>query len=399
MASFSAELHVNGYVIPLTRCRFDTFQGVGQRGRPNTKAYRGPVELWGVVPAHQFLEAWAASPHQTYAADVLFKDIAHGGATLETLHLPAAYCVHYEELFRAGDVGDGAYTFHARLTDPQGWTLTKGGPANAAAVRPAAGAHGSPLVAAATLVAPAAAEAAKVSFAEHLAEAVVKTLDIGLSRTVLLANFLLMPHPLNATERQFPLPDKDALRLAGLASRHAAGETLTADEETEYIALLAKVKGVRIKSLADLNVAGSYKGEPVGLPGFHYEDVSYTKRDPAAVAALRRKFNPVREAYVKKISSAPATVAALRAAGLSDDALATMQKGEVPKGYQVHHQLPLDDSGDNSFGNLLLIEQTPYHSVITTHQLRVTGKLKSGDSAVVPWPFYRGGVVYPPRKP
>jgi hypothetical protein len=82
-----------------------------------------------------------------------------GGGALETLHLPAAYCVTYAEVFQQGDPTSGAYVCHLTLIDPAGWTIQAGGPPVAFAA-PAPGEHGTPqamvaLANAATTAAPA----------------------------------------------------------------------------------------------------------------------------------------------------------------------------------------------------------------------------------------------------
>ena len=143
MASFSAELHVAGYVIPLLWCAYEVRQDTDARGRVSAKARRGLVSCRADVPPHQVLELWAAAPAKQLAATVLFRE-ADGGTLLESLHLPAAYCVRYHEFFEAGAVGLGAYTCAFELADPQGWSWQPGAPANPAAVQPAPGTHGTP---------------------------------------------------------------------------------------------------------------------------------------------------------------------------------------------------------------------------------------------------------------
>ena len=146
MASFSADLHVAGHVIPLLWCAYEVRQDTDTRGRVSAKARRGPVCCRADVPPHQLLEAWAADHAKQLAATVLFRE-ADGGTLLESLHLPAAYCVRYAEAFEAGDVGLGAYTCAFELADPQGWSWQPGAPANPAAMQPAPREHGTPPVA------------------------------------------------------------------------------------------------------------------------------------------------------------------------------------------------------------------------------------------------------------
>jgi hypothetical protein len=142
MASFSAELHVAGYVFPVTHCRFDVTQATQLRGRVSAKVRSGPVQLVLDVPDGDVLLAWAADPHKRQATAVVFLD-ANGGRAVETLRLPAAYCVAYQEQFIRGDAAGGAYQCFLTLSDPTGWTIAPGGPAGAF-VAPAAREHGGP---------------------------------------------------------------------------------------------------------------------------------------------------------------------------------------------------------------------------------------------------------------
>ena len=142
MASFSAELHVSGESFPVTRCAFGVEQATHQRGRVSTKVRFGPVQLTLDVPDGETLFGWAADAQKRQPVQVFFRD-GNGGSVLETLTLAAAYCVSYHEQFRHGEVGSGAYECYLTLSDPDGWTLTAGGPASAL-VAPAARNHGVP---------------------------------------------------------------------------------------------------------------------------------------------------------------------------------------------------------------------------------------------------------------
>jgi len=142
MASFSAELHLAGHVFPVTHCHFDVTQATQLRGRVSAKVRYGPVQLVLDVPDGDVLPAWAADPHKQQATAVVFLD-ATGGQPLETLHLPSAYCVAYQEQFSSGDAVGGAYQCFLTLSDPSGWTIAPGGPTTAF-MAPAAREHGQP---------------------------------------------------------------------------------------------------------------------------------------------------------------------------------------------------------------------------------------------------------------
>ena len=163
MASFTAELHVGGYVIPLIRCTYGTHQEIDPRGRPITKVRRSNLDNEADVPHHQVLDHWAHEALLRQEAFIYVRD-ANTGRVLETLHLKAAYCTRYAEQFVSGDVGGGAYRCVFTLADPDGWVWQAGAPANAAATQPAAREHGAarPIVAA-TRVATGAANVIKLS--------------------------------------------------------------------------------------------------------------------------------------------------------------------------------------------------------------------------------------------
>ncbi len=60
-----------------------------------------------------------------------------------------------------------------------------------------------------------------------------------------------------------------------------------------------------------------------------------------------------------------------------------INNGRVPDGWQVHHKILLDDSGTNSFDNLVLIQNEPYHKVITNYQNSVARQINVGEAKTV----------------
>ena len=57
----------------------------------------------------------------------------------------------------------------------------------------------------------------------------------------------------------------------------------------------------------------------------------------------------------------------------------------MAKGYQLHHELPLDDSGTNDFSILVLMKNELYHKVITNYQNSIARTMKIVDSKEVLW--------------
>lgn len=161
MASLAAYLLVEGHQYPVTHCTFGVQQQTYQRGRVSAKVRYEPVHLTVDVPADDFLLAWAADAHKRVAANLVFLNAA-GGSALESVQLPAAYCVSYTESFQQGDAQGGAYQAVVTLVDPSGFTLQAGGPVTAFTT-PSPGTHGAPpLVTATTTVATTASESGKL---------------------------------------------------------------------------------------------------------------------------------------------------------------------------------------------------------------------------------------------
>ncbi len=142
------------------------------------------------------------------------------------------------------------------------------------------------------------------------------------------------------------------------------------------------------------NFVGEVRGQRVELPGVRTENFNYVKRDRVQYDRLRADFdNHGRADFLKRLGANKEKE--LRAAGLNDADIALIQQGKVPQGWQVHHKKPLDDGGDNTFDNLVLIKNDPYHQAITNAQKRLVGDLKPGEARTVDFPIPEGS-IYPP---
>ncbi|MBB3323861.1 HNH endonuclease [Atlantibacter sp. RC6] len=135
---------------------------------------------------------------------------------------------------------------------------------------------------------------------------------------------------------------------------------------------------------------GKLRGETKLLDGMEIKQINYIKRDPAEAAALRQEFNSsIRRSFLKDISGTPE---ATNKFNPSD--LLRMSEGSVPGGWSVHHKLSLDDSGTNTFDNLLLIQNEPFHKVLTNMQSSATRGMIAGESKIIPWAMPTGS-IYP----
>ena len=134
------------------------------------------------------------------------------------------------------------------------------------------------------------------------------------------------------------------------------------------------------------------RGEDVTLNDVKIQEISYVKRNSTELKTLRDEFNKTtRKAFLKDLGN---NVEYLKNAGFSETDILKIQNGRVPDGWQVHHKLPLDDSGTNSFDNLVLIQNEPYHKVITNYQNSIARQMKIGAVQAVQWPMPNGN-IYP----
>ena len=132
---------------------------------------------------------------------------------------------------------------------------------------------------------------------------------------------------------------------------------------------------------------GKYKGKPITLSDVEVQEINYIRRSRESLDELRKKFDSsVRRNYLKSIGSDPDKVAIMKAAGLSDVQIAKIAQGGVPKGYNVHHKIPIDDGGTNDFDNLVLIRNNPEHYTITNVQRDLTSHIPYGETVNIMFP-------------
>jgi hypothetical protein len=145
MASFYAELQVEGNSYRVVHCSYACHQATDARGRVQAKVRYAPLELVLDVPTDDGLLAWAHAPHKPLAGQVVFYDVARQTAH-ETIAFTAGECVQYAEEFASSATGDGAYVCQLTITAPS-FELRAGGPVAPAAAGLAAVASGVAVVA------------------------------------------------------------------------------------------------------------------------------------------------------------------------------------------------------------------------------------------------------------
>ncbi|WP_172513334.1 HNH endonuclease signature motif containing protein [Enterobacter roggenkampii] len=131
---------------------------------------------------------------------------------------------------------------------------------------------------------------------------------------------------------------------------------------------------------------GKTKNTKVFLQNVKVEQINYLRRPRDEYLSLRKEFdNTVRKNFMKSLSVEPGIDHYFNTSQIE-----LMAHGGVPDSWQVHHKLPLDDGGDNSFGNLILIQTKPYHNALTGAQKSVTKDLMPGQSIDTLWPMPNG---------
>ncbi|MGY5367880.1 HNH endonuclease signature motif containing protein [Enterobacter oligotrophicus] len=133
---------------------------------------------------------------------------------------------------------------------------------------------------------------------------------------------------------------------------------------------------------------GETKNSKVFLQDVKIEEINYLRRPRDEYLILRKEFdNSVRKKFLKSLSVEPGIDNYFNATQIE-----LMARGSVPETWQVHHKLPLDDGGDNSFENLILIQSKPYHNALTGVQKSVTKDLMPGESIDTLWPMPNGTI-------
>ncbi len=194
---------------------------------------------------------------------------------------------------------------------------------------------------------------------------------------LLLANFVRI------AEEYTPLLIRKAQLLEGYLQQSAGGTELN----TRKAHIYEEASTFR----------GVLNGEVVTLTNVCVRRIRYVKRFREELQRLRSEFNStVRKEFLIYLTNDPKNVAELKKAGLSDIDITRMRQGKAPDGWEVHHNLPLDDNGENTFENLVLIKADPHHRVITNAQLVCSRGMEEGESREVDWPYIEGS-IYPKR--
>ena len=130
------------------------------------------------------------------------------------------------------------------------------------------------------------------------------------------------------------------------------GETLKAPSEECYNCDQQKIPNSKLKGIV-------YK-----IPGMIEKKIKFIKRNIRETEKLRKEFSSVRKNWMKTYADHPDLIKA----GLTEKDFVRMRAGVNPKGYQLHHIIPLEDSGTNDNKNLVLMRLETEHKLMNNMQ-------------------------------
>ncbi|UOQ74814.1 type VI secretion system tube protein TssD [Hymenobacter cellulosilyticus] len=140
MASFHAELYINGQAYPVLWCALEFQQQIQERGRVSARVRQGPLLLQLDVPQDDdTLVSWAATLHKKLSGHIIFYDTSQRSPH-ESIHFEEAECVGYQESFDVLRGEGGSYACSLTITAPE-FVLgsgSAGGPAAVSSFLPAA---------------------------------------------------------------------------------------------------------------------------------------------------------------------------------------------------------------------------------------------------------------------
>ncbi|MHB8139682.1 MAG: HNH endonuclease signature motif containing protein [Vulcanimicrobiaceae bacterium] len=138
------------------------------------------------------------------------------------------------------------------------------------------------------------------------------------------------------------------------------------------------------------------RGVIVVYKQWRFKQMQYQKRVREEYEQLRKEFDRKHRAeFLKRIAQEERDF--LMAAGFGQADFKLMEHGRPPRGYQVHHKIPIDDGGDNSESNFLLIRNSPEHTALTSYQNMATMGMKEGEVRDLHFPVPEPRVfLYPP---
>ena len=100
----------------------------------------------------------------------------------------------------------------------------------------------------------------------------------------------------------------------------------------------------------------------MNFPGMDLMAVVYAPRSNPDLMAQQKQMNRLIRDFVRFLSYHYAND--LRSAGVSEEGLFYMKRGQQPENFTVHLKYPLDYGGSLTFDNLIFIQDYPFHHLI-----------------------------------
>lgn len=142
----------------------------------------------------------------------------------------------------------------------------------------------------------------------------------------------------------------------------------------------------------------TYKNKPLDFD--NARPATFFKRDDDSYNLIYNEFrSSKRKSWIMRVASDEASVAQLRAAGMTEPQIRTMRdQGTLPsEAWDVHHKQAIKLGGDNNDDNLMIFKDTDvaYHSALTTAQNRIRDEMPNvGDVVERSFPMFDGTVIF-----
>lgn len=105
MASFSAELSVDGKSFPILTTSYGLYQATDESGKPSSGVRTHLIQLQLMGSDDETLADWAVDPQKRLDGKITFARIDES-STFKELSFEQAYCVQYTERVAPADIAD-----------------------------------------------------------------------------------------------------------------------------------------------------------------------------------------------------------------------------------------------------------------------------------------------------
>ncbi|MDR7342241.1 hypothetical protein J2X14_000629 [Pantoea alhagi] len=214
-------------------------------------------------------------------------------------------------------------------------------------------------------------------------------IDSKMAGRLLAAGALYHQHPEMFAETARKLGDKAAQGFEQVLNEQTAGTLVAFSSLLMLGRASASGRPSAINPDEMKHYLGKVKGRTKLLHNIEAIELDYLRRDRAELATMRNQFKAIKRKFLKEAADHSDVRQRL---SIKDREI--MSRGKNPEGWDVHHKIPLDDTGTNDFSNLVLIRRHDEHKILTNAQATVINNMQPGESRKIIW-VIPTGIIYP----